>query len=152
MDAGAPKAPEACVCPEIPPEVAHRIVELIGGVAAEREQAYTKLLALERDANGPLAAGRPVQPDSARILDHRAHDSLVSIAVACASPLCAVLCKPASEVSVEEYRRAALVLAAISGGTARFADSVTPPPAPPRTTVHAPHAGHAPTYTRRWMF
>eukprot|EP01046_Picozoa_sp_COSAG06_P011845 COSAG06_NODE_682_length_13115_cov_17.917793_4_plen_497_part_00 len=37
------------------------------------------------------------------------------IAVACASPLCEVLCKDVSEVGVEEHRRAAQVLTAISG-------------------------------------
>jgi hypothetical protein len=37
------------------------------------------------------------------------------IAVACASPLCEVLCKDVSEVGAEESRRAAQVLTAISG-------------------------------------
>ena len=41
--------------------------------------------------------------------------SLADIAVACASPLCEVLCKTASEVDVAEWHRASQVLAALSG-------------------------------------
>ena len=40
---------------------------------------------------------------------------MADIAVACASPLCEVLCKPVSEVSVAEYHRACQVLTALSG-------------------------------------
>jgi hypothetical protein len=41
-------------------------------------------------------------------------DAVVEIAVAMAVPLCEVLCRPASEVSVTEWRRAAQVLTAMS--------------------------------------
>jgi hypothetical protein len=41
--------------------------------------------------------------------------SLADTAVACASPLCEVLCKPVAEVSAAEYRRASQVLTALSG-------------------------------------
>jgi hypothetical protein len=40
---------------------------------------------------------------------------MADIAVACASPLCEVLCKPVSEVSVAEYHRTWQVLTALSG-------------------------------------
>jgi hypothetical protein len=52
-----------------------------------------------------------------RLLLSQAEDpeSLADIAVACASPLCEVLCKPVAEVSVAEYLRAAQVLTALSG-------------------------------------
>jgi hypothetical protein len=46
--------------------------------------------------------------------------SFVEIAVACASPLCEVLCKAVSDVDVAEWQRAAQVLAALGGvGPAR---------------------------------
>jgi hypothetical protein len=54
---------------------------------------------------GLLSAPRPSAQEKAA----------VEIAVACASPLCEVLCKPIAKVSVDEHRRAALVLAAMSG-------------------------------------
>jgi hypothetical protein len=76
--------------------------------AALRDSACTELRRLEAEHSargsgkkmsaGPVGAG-----------------SLADIAVACASPLCEVLSKPASEVDAEEYRRAALVLTALSG-------------------------------------
>jgi hypothetical protein len=41
--------------------------------------------------------------------------AVVDVALACASPLCEVLCKDASEVCVEEYRRCCEVLVLLSG-------------------------------------
>lgn len=50
-----------------------------------------------------------------QLLLSRAPESLATIAVACASPLCDVLCKNVSEVNVTEWHRAAQVLTALSG-------------------------------------
>ena len=77
--------------------MAAEIVAQLRGTAAERETAYARLLQLEAEhfnANGG--------------------SSVVEIAVACASPLCEVLCKAVSEVGVAEWHRAAQVLTALS--------------------------------------
>ena len=47
--------------------------------------------------------------------DSAGSGTLAEIAVACASPLCEVLCKAVSEVDVAEHRRASQVLTALSG-------------------------------------
>jgi hypothetical protein len=52
---------------------------------------------------------------AARAAAVRESRSFVEIAVACASPLCEVLCKAVSEVDVAEYHRASQVLAALNG-------------------------------------
>ena len=69
------------------------------GAAAEREAAYARLLQLEAEHFNANGGGSAV----------------VDIAVACASPLCEVLCKAVSEVDVAEYHRASQVLAALNG-------------------------------------
>jgi hypothetical protein len=51
---------------------------------------------------------------TARAAAVRESKAVADIAVACASPLCALLCKDLSEVGVEEYRRAGRALIAIS--------------------------------------
>ena len=76
------------------------LVAQLRGAAAEREAAYARLLQLEAEhfnANGGSSG------------------SAVEIAVACASPLCEVLCKAVSEVDVAEWHRAAQVLTALDG-------------------------------------
>ena len=72
---------------------AELITQLRGGAAA-RERAYVELLRFE--ASSP-------------VLDR----SAVEIAVACASPLCQVLCRPVAEVGAVEWRRACQVLTSI---------------------------------------
>jgi hypothetical protein len=67
------------------------------------------------DADEPKAALTqlllaPVGPRS-----EEEEESLADIAVACTAPLCEVLCKDVSEVDVAEWRRAVLVMAALSG-------------------------------------
>ena len=53
---------------------------------------------------------------------------ITEIAVACASPLCEVQCRPIMEVGVAEWQRAALVLAALSGvAPARVGGECTKP-------------------------
>jgi hypothetical protein len=55
-------------------------------------------------------------------------DVAKAIAVACASPLCEVLCKDVSEVGAEEHRRAAQVLTALCGiDPARVGGEITKP-------------------------
>ena len=81
---------------------AAELVAQLRGAAAEREAAYARLLQLEAEhfnANGGSCADTPT----------------AEIAVACASPLCEVLCKAVAEVGVAEYHRAAQVLTALSG-------------------------------------
>ena len=79
---------------------AAELVAQLRGAAPEREAAYARLLHLEAEHFNANGAGS---------------GSVVEIAVACASPLCEVLCKAVSEVGVAEYRRAAQVLTALSG-------------------------------------
>jgi len=79
---------------------AEELVALLRGGAAERESAIAELFRLEAEHNAGSSGGA---------------ESLAEIAVACASPLCEVLSRPVSEVDAEAYRRAALVLTAISG-------------------------------------
>lgn len=76
------------------------IVAQLRGTAAEREAAYACLLQLEAEH---FATGG--SSDSA----------VADLAVACASPLCEVLCKAVSEVDAAEYHRAWQVLTAVSG-------------------------------------
>jgi hypothetical protein len=80
---------------------ADEFVAQLRGTAAEREAAFARLLQLEAEhfnANGGSSG-----------------TAVVEIAVACASPLCEVLCKAVSEVDVAEHRRASQVLTALSG-------------------------------------
>ena len=72
--------------------MAAEIVAQLRGAAAEREAAYARLLQLEAEhfnANGGSSG------------------TVAEIAVACASPLCEVLCKAASEVDTMEYHGSA---------------------------------------------
>ena len=80
--------------------MAVELVAQLRGAAAEREAAYARLLQLEAEHFNANGGGS---------------GSAVEIAVACASPLCEVLCKPLSEVDVAEYHRASQVLTALSG-------------------------------------
>eukprot|EP01052_Picozoa_sp_SAG31_P060444 SAG31_NODE_19620_length_596_cov_5.668008_1_plen_105_part_10 len=72
---------------------AGQITACLGGSVAEREAGYRELEGLGREAAGASA-------------DSRAAD----IAVACVAPLCAVLCRDASDVGVDEYQRATVAL------------------------------------------
>ena len=81
---------------------AAEIAAQLRGAAAEREAAYARLLQLEAGHFDGGGGG----PGSAAVTD---------IAVACASPLCDVLCKAVSEVDVAEWHRASQVLSAMSG-------------------------------------
>ena len=77
------------------------IAGLRGG-EAEREAAYSALFKIEAEhANGDASTSRDA--------------AAAEVAMACASPLCEVLCKPATEVGVAEYQRACQVLTALSG-------------------------------------
>jgi hypothetical protein len=90
----------AAVCETQTMAQLHQLVAQLRGAAAEREAAYATLLQLEAEhfsANGGSSG------------------SVTETAVACASPLCEVLCQPVSEVSAAEWRRAAQVLTALSG-------------------------------------
>ena len=78
--------------------MAERIIEKLRGTAEEREQAFTQLLTLEERHRTGNAASK----------DGADEPSTADIAVACASPLCEVLCKDASEVGVAECNRIAL--------------------------------------------
>ena len=81
---------------------AAELVAQLRGAAAEREAAYARLLQLEAEhfnANGGSSGSA----------------AMGEIAVACASPLCEVLCKAVAEVDAAEYHRAAQVLIALSG-------------------------------------
>ena len=77
---------------------AELVAQLRSGAAAEREAAYARLLQLEAEHFNANGGGSAV----------------ADIAVACASPLCEVLCKAVSEVDVAEYHRASQVLAALN--------------------------------------
>ena len=77
--------------------MAGHVANLRGG-AVEREAAFAELFRLSAEHS---ACGGST--DFARE------------AVACALPLCAVLCKPVSEVGAEEWRRGAQLLTALSG-------------------------------------
>jgi hypothetical protein len=82
--------------------MAAELVAQLRGAAPEREAAYARLLQLEADhfnANGDSSGSAVVE----------------TAAVACASPLCEVLCKAVSEVDAAEYHRAAQVLTVLSG-------------------------------------
>jgi hypothetical protein len=88
--------------PPAPVEEADRLVRLLhASGAAERERAYAELMRLEAEHEARGAS--------------TVDSGLADIAVACASPLCEVLSRPVAEVGVEEFRRASLVLTAISG-------------------------------------
>ena len=94
------KRRKRAVCRPTTHTMAAEIVAQLRGTAAEREAAYARLLQLEAEhfnANGGSSG------------------SVAEIAVACASPLCEVLCKPVSEVEVSEWHRASQVLAALTG-------------------------------------
>ena len=81
--------------------MAEELVAQLRGAAPEREAAYARLLQLEAEhfnANGGSSGS-----------------VVAEIAVACASPLCEVLCKAVSEVDVAEWNRAAQVLTAPTG-------------------------------------
>ena len=80
------------------------LVAQLRGAAPEREAAYARLLQLEAEHFNANANGGST--GSAAVAE---------IAVACASPLCEVLCKAVAEVDVAEYHRASQVLAALSG-------------------------------------
>ena len=77
--------------------MAAELVAGLRGGAAEREAAYTELFRLEAEHEAAGSAG------------------LAGVAVACAVPLCEVMCKAVAQVSAAEYRRAAQVLTALSG-------------------------------------
>eukprot|EP01046_Picozoa_sp_COSAG06_P041178 COSAG06_NODE_5080_length_3740_cov_20.335347_3_plen_444_part_00 len=83
--------------------MADEVVAQLRGSAAEREAAYAHLLRLEAEHFNATASAAT------------SGDEVAEVAVACASPLCAVLCKPASEVDVTEYHRAWQVLTALCG-------------------------------------
>ena len=76
------------------------LVAQLRGAAAEREAAYAHLLQLEAEHadGGTVGSGAAAET-----------------AVACASPLCEVLCRPAAEVDVRESHRAWQVLTALTG-------------------------------------
>ena len=76
------------------------LVAQLRGAAAEREAAYAHLLQLEAEHadGGTVGSGAAAET-----------------AVACASPLCEVLCKAVAEMDVAEWNRAAQVLTALSG-------------------------------------
>ena len=78
---------------------AAELVAQLRGAAAEREAAYARLLQLEAEHFNANGGGSAV----------------VEIAVACASPLCEVLCKDVAEVDVEEWHRSSHVLVALTG-------------------------------------
>ena len=85
--------------------MAERIIEKLRGTAEEREQAFTALLTLEERHRTGNSASR----------EHGADEpSTADIAVACASPLCEVLCKDASEVGVAQCHRIALTHGSLS--------------------------------------
>lgn len=85
-----------------------RLTAQLAGSAAEREEAYTTLLQLEEEYDGAHLGGDSKSSPPPL-------GDLSAIAVAVASPLCAVLCKHVSEVNAEEYMRCAQVLTALSG-------------------------------------
>ena len=95
------------------------VAALRGGGAAEREAVYAELLRREEEAehsSGASAAAVGTQlPAAGSSADTSPAEHFAEIAVACASPLCEVLCKNAAEVSAEEWRRAAQVLTALCG-------------------------------------
>ena len=97
------------------------LVAQLRGSAAEREAAYARLLQLEAEhflasgaASSASAKTAAAQLDEAQA-SPASQQSVADIAVACASPLCEVLCKPASEVGVAEHQRAWQVLTALTG-------------------------------------
>ncbi len=85
-------------------DISRALVAQLRGGAVEREAAYAELL--RREAEHSNAANPCTDGTSGT-------NSLLDIAVACASPLCEVLCKPVSEVGAQELRRASLVLVAL---------------------------------------
>jgi len=87
--------------------MAQALVDKLRGAAPEREAAYQELLRL-------VVADHAVESESDATPRHDQQAS-AEIAVACASPLCAVLCKPVAEVSAEEWHRVCEVLYALSG-------------------------------------
>jgi hypothetical protein len=78
--------------------MAEALIAGLRGGAPEREAAYAELFRIE-----------------AEWIASRGDNAAAEIAVACASPLCEVLCKPVSEVSIEEYQRCCQALTALSG-------------------------------------
>lgn len=88
--------------------MAAELITQLRGSALEREAAYIELLRAEAEHNASSGSGSSGNAVATE-------DSLAEIAVACASPLCEVLCRDISEVSAEEWRRAVLVLTALSG-------------------------------------
>lgn len=122
MDAGEPKAALIALLLDgagAGTSRAAQLVSLLDGGPAEREAAYTELLRLEAEHYSGARDGAGSGVDVAEI------------AVACASPLCAVLYKDAVEVGAEEYRRACQVLTALSGvDPARVGGECTKPDQP----------------------
>ena len=66
-------------------------------------------------AMGDVMRTHVLAREAARRASQSTADVSKGIATACAAPLCEVLCKDVSEVGVEEYCRAVLVLAALCG-------------------------------------
>ena len=84
--------------------MAEGIIEKLHGTAEEREQAFAQLLTLEQKHRTGYSAST-VGTDEPTTAD---------IAVACAAPLCKVLCKDASEVGVAQCHRIALTHGSLS--------------------------------------
>jgi hypothetical protein len=86
-------------------DISRALVAQLRGGAVEREAAYAELLLREAEHSN---AANPCTDGTSG-----ANSLLAEIAVACALPLCEVLCKPVSEVGAQELRRATLVLVAL---------------------------------------
>jgi hypothetical protein len=108
MDSGEPKAALIRLLVAAQPTASAALVARLRGGAAEREAAYAELY--RREAEHHAASSDGTGP--AELADIT---ELAELAAAVASPLSEVLCKPAAEVSADEYQRAALLLAALSG-------------------------------------
>ena len=93
----------------------------LGKGPAEREQAFKKLDSLAARALHGGSSSRASSVTAIHVgglegeeLEDEAKRTLADVGVACVSPLCAMMCRDATEVALEEFQRVAGVLLALA--------------------------------------
>jgi hypothetical protein len=93
----------------------------LGKGPAEREEAFKKLDSLAARALHGGSSSRASSVTAIHVgglegeeLEDEAKRTLADVGVACVSPLCAMMCRDATEVALEEFQRVAGVLLALA--------------------------------------